>query len=78
MDSSTFKDRHAILNPQQWLACVELSQKEPGPAAIARMRGEKFGKSRHGRRRHAPWRAPGREMFDRNGARKDGPADDQR
>jgi hypothetical protein len=42
------------------------------------VKGEKLGQDRNCRRGHAPGLPPGREMFNRIGARKDGSAGDQR
>lgn len=43
VDSTTFEDRHAVLDPKQWFIGRELCQQESRPAAVSRVCGEQFG-----------------------------------
>jgi len=44
MDSPRFKDRHAVLDPEQGLGGIDLCEEEARPASVARVRGEDLAK----------------------------------
>src|SRR5215213_9703904 len=54
MHAAAFKDRHAVLDPQQRLVGVKLGKQETGPAAVARMRGEQLRQGGAGRNGQMP------------------------
>ncbi len=47
MNPPRFEDGHAVLDPQEWLVGIDLREQEPGPAPVARVRCEDFGKCAH-------------------------------
>src|SRR5205085_11636388 len=54
MDPSAFEDRHPLLDPEQRLLAVQLSEQEARPAAVAWVDSEELGQGRAGR----SWQEP--------------------
>ena len=55
VNSPRLMDRHAVLDPKQGLAAIQLRQQEAGPAAVARLTGKKLAKCRPGRPGQRKW-----------------------